>query len=55
MYKQRTKYIYKRRIPNTDHFYTFNTQLTNKKRAAKLIRIFNNEKRRKRPAYSGIS
>lgn len=41
IYKKNRYYFYKRRIPNTDYFYSFNTKLTNCKKASKLVIIFN--------------
>ena len=41
LYKKNRYYFYKRRIPNTDYFYSFNTKLTNCKKATKLVIIFN--------------
>lgn len=41
LYKKDRYYFYKRRIPNTNYFYSFNTKLTNSKKASKLVIIFN--------------
>lgn len=41
LYKKNRYYFYKRRIPNTNYFYSFNTKLTNSKKASKLVIIFN--------------
>lgn len=41
LYKKNRYYFYKRRIPNTNYFYSFNTKLTNNKKASKLVIIFN--------------
>lgn len=41
LYKKNRYYFYKRRIPNTDYFYSFNTKHTNCKKASKLVIIFN--------------
>ena len=41
IYKKNNTYIYKRRIPNTNKFYTFNTTFNNYKKASKFVIIFN--------------
>ena len=41
LYKKNRYYFYKRRIPNTNYFYSFNTKITNSKKASKLVIIFN--------------
>ena len=41
LYNKNRYYFYKRRIPYTNHFYSFNTKLTNCKKATKLVIIFN--------------
>lgn len=41
IYKKNNTYIYKRRIPNTNKFYIFNTTFNNYKKASKLVIIFN--------------
>ena len=41
LYKKNRYYFYKRRIPYTNYFYSFNTKLTNCKKATKLVIIFN--------------
>ncbi|MDX9901495.1 MAG: hypothetical protein RBT22_08400 [Aliarcobacter sp.] len=41
IYKKKNYYIYKRRIPYTNKFYTFNTTFTNYKKASKFVIIFN--------------
>lgn len=41
LYKKNKYYFYKRRIPNSKYFYSFNTKLTNCKKASKLVIIFN--------------
>ena len=41
LYKKNRYYVYKRRIPYTDAFYYFNTNMTNCKKASKLAIIFN--------------
>lgn len=41
IYKKKNYYIYKRRIPQSNKFYTFNTTYTNYKKASKFVIIFN--------------
>ena len=41
LYKKNSSYIYKRRIPNTNKFYIFNTTFSNYKKASKFVIIFN--------------
>ena len=41
LYKKQNTYIYKRRIPHTNKFYTFNTTITSYKKASKFVIIFN--------------
>lgn len=41
IYKRNRYYFYKRRIPFTNKFYSFNTKLRNYKKAVKIIIIFN--------------
>ena len=41
IYKKNNTYIYKRRIPHLNKFYTFNTTFSNYKKASKLVIIFN--------------
>ena len=41
IYKKNNTYIYKRRIPHLNKFYTFNTTFKNYKKASKLVIIFN--------------
>lgn len=41
LYKKNRYYFYKRRIPHTNSFYSFNTKLTNYKKAKRLVIIFN--------------
>lgn len=41
IYKKNNTYIYKRRIPHTNKFYTFNTTFNNYKKASKFVIIFN--------------
>jgi integrase len=41
LYKKNRYYFYKRRIPHSNNFYSFNTKLTNCKKASKLVIIFN--------------
>jgi len=41
LYKKNRYYFYKRRIPNSEYFYSFNTKITNCKKAFKLVIIFN--------------
>jgi integrase len=41
LYKKNNTYIYKRRIPHTNKFYTFNTTFKSYKKASKFVIIFN--------------
>ncbi len=41
LYLNGKTYLYKRRIPHSKKFYTFNTKIKNKKRAYKISLLFN--------------
>ena len=41
LFKNGSSYIYKRRIPNTKKFYTFNLGTKNAKKAKKIVKKFN--------------